>query len=728
MEIEKKLDLEEFLDRFRSFLARPKPLAMEGDINIHYQFLQELERYQFKTPPKVQELSTQLMHLKKQGVLKLDEIYEFVKVVRYFLYLKSLKFEGKIKEWLDSIEIPKEIEEIEGYFDEKGRLQTSVDERLEALENALSHNKSQIRQKLQALINAKKLQSYLVDRQIHYIAGEEALLVRGGFNHILKATVVGRSSGGFFYVVPEELRKLKEKEAEILSRIEEIHYEIQKRISTTFTKWLKFLHFLDRAFDRFDHYQARLEFAKSGDLAIILPKNGSKIILKEFAHPALENPKPITLDFSKKILIITGVNAGGKTMLLKSILAAAYLAKYLIPMRAHPSSHIGRFKEIVPIIEDPQNVKNDISTFAGRMLEFSRLFSKNHLLVGVDEIELGTDSDEAATLFKVILEELLKRDIKIAITTHHKRLASLMAAYDEVELVAAMYDEEKGVPTYEFLQGIIGKSYAFETARRYGIPLFIVKRAKEEYGKDLEKLSELIERGSALERELREKHRALDRELEEVQRQRRLLEDERSRFFEELKAEKAKLQEVYNEAIKEAKAALKAKEQKEAHRHLTKAGQKLKEVKLRQKEPQSFAVGDTVKYRKSRGVISAIRGKEAIIEVEGMKLRVPLSDLKPSAALPKKKPKSAVKVSQPTKLSVKLDLHGLRADEAIEKTDKFISDALIAGFDEVLIFHGVGTGKLARAVREYLKAHPKVKHFYDAPANMGGMGATVVEL
>ncbi|MRI58852.1 MAG: endonuclease MutS2, partial [Epsilonproteobacteria bacterium] len=693
-----------------------------------YRFLNELAHYQYNTPPKVQDLSIQLMHLKKQGVLKLEEIYEFVKIVRYFLYLKSLKFEGRIKEWLDSIEIPDEIVQIEGYFDEEGNLISSVDERLEALEKALGHNKSHIRQRLQALINARKLQSYLVDRQIHYIAGEEALLVRGGFNHVLKATVVGRSSAGFFYVVPEELRKLKEKETEILSQIEEIHYQIQKRISATLTRWLKFLHFIDKAFDRFDHYQARLHFAKSGDLNIILPKSDNKIILKEFAHPALENPKPISLDFSKKILIITGVNAGGKTMLLKSILAAAYLAKYLIPMKAHPSSHIGRFKEIVPIIEDPQNVKNDISTFAGRMLEFSRLFSKNHLLVGVDEIELGTDSDEAATLFKVILEELLKKDIKIAITTHHKRLASLMAAYEEVELVAAMYDEEKGVPTYEFLQGIIGKSYAFETARRYGIPLFVVKRAKEEYGKDLEKLSELIERGSALERELKEKHKALDKELEEARRQRRLLEDERSRFFDELKAEKAKLQAIYDEALQEAKAALKAKEERVAHRHLTKAGQKVKEAKLRSQEPESLKVGDMVKYRKNRGVVTAIRGKEATIEVEGMKLRVPLSDLKRAGALPKKKQKSALKVSRPERLSVKLDLHGLRADEAIEKTDKFISDALIAGFDEVLIFHGVGTGKLARAVREYLRSHPKIKSFHDAPANMGGMGATVVEL
>jgi len=729
MELEQKLDLEEFLEEFRTFFARRKPLAIMGDINLHYRFIKELEGYDFSPPPQVKNLSQELNHLRKQGVLRLIEIFEFLKIVRYFLYLKSLKFEGKVKEWLDSINIPEDILKINEYFDDKGKLKSEIDERLEALERALSRNKEQISQKLYSLINSKKLSSYLVDKQIHYINQEEALLVRGGFNHVLKANIVGRSSSGFFYVVPQELRSLKEKETNLLSEIEEIEYQIRKRVSAIFSKWVKFLTFLDQAFDRFDHYQARINFAKAKNLNLFLPSNDRKIILKDFIHPALENPKPINLNFSKKILLITGVNAGGKTMLLKSILSAVFLAKYLIPFKAHPTTKVGRFKEIIPIIEDPQNVKNDISTFAGRMLAFSRLFNKNGILVGVDEIELGTDSDEAATLFKVVLQELLKKDIKIAITTHHKRLASLMASYDEVELIAAMYDEEKGVPTYEFLQGIIGKSFAFETARRYGIPNSVVTKAKEEYGKDLEKLNELIERGSQLEKELKEKHRQLDNELNEMIRQRRLVEEERSRFFKELKEEKEKLHALYLEAVQEVKTALKAKDTSQAHRHLTKAGQQVKRIKLKEQAPQPLKVGDSVKYSKTRGIVVAIRGKEATIEVDGMKLRVPLSKLKRVETLPKRvNKKSIVKVSTPSSLSVKLDLHGLRVDEALEKTDKFLSDALIAGFDEVLIFHGIGTGKLARAIKEYLKTHPKVKTFHDAPANMGGMGATVVVL
>jgi len=730
MDLINALDLKEFIDEFYSFLAREKPLFIEGDINLHFNFINELKKYEFKAPPNVKNLNNEILHIKKQGILGLEEIFEFVKIFRYFKYLKRVKFEGKIKEFIDTIDFPEEIEEVESYFDEKGRLKESVDERLESLTAALKQNKEHIRQKLQGFLNSNRLQGYLVDRQIHYINEEEALLLRGGFNHVLKGSVVGRSSGGFFYVVPEALIKLKEKEASILSEIEEIKYEWAKNISNRFLKYIKFIEYINRAFDRFDHYQARVNFAKSKNLFLILPKNSDKIILKDFIHPAISNPKPISVDFSKKILIITGVNAGGKTMLLKSILSAAYLAKFLIPLKLDPkNSVIGRFKEIIPIIEDPQNVKNDISTFAGRMLEFSKLFQKRDVLVGVDEIELGTDSDEAATLFKVILEELLKKDIKIAITTHHKRLAALMASYDEVELLAAIYDEEKGVPTYEFLQGIIGKSYAFETAKRYGIPLGIVKRAVKEYGEDQAKLSELIERGSELERELKDKKRLLQQKLERVEFLKRELEDERERFFLELKEEKSKLSSIFKEAIDQAKAAIRAKEKKEAHRYLTKAHKIAKEAKIKEKKAvESFEVGDNVRYRKNRGVILSIKDKEAFVDFDGLKMRVPINELKKAAFIKEKKTQPKVSVSKPKRLSVKLDLHGLRVDEAIEKVDKFISDALISGFDEVLIYHGIGTGRLAKAVREFLKNHPKVKSFKDAPPNMGGFGATIAEL
>ena len=727
-----KLDLTDYITEFKTFFAREKELFIEGDVNLHKKFIDEIAKIDFTPPKPTKSLDSALMYLKKQGILKLYEIFEFVKILWYFNYLKKQNFPPLVVEWLLKIQTPPQIQEIATYFDDKANLKPSVDERFESIEYGLKRNKEEIKDALKKLSFTKKLQPYLVDTQIHYINDTETLLVRGGFNHVLKATVVARSSGGFFYVVPESIEKLKKRQSELLSQKEELIYEYERKLSAVMTKYWKFLNFLNREFDRFDHYQARVHFAKAKEYEFVAPSKKKQIVLKSFAHPALKEPKLINLDFSKKLLLITGVNAGGKTMLLKSILSAVFMAKYLLPMRIDANnSTICSFKEVIPIIDDPQSVKNDISTFAGRMSEFSKLFSKNSFLAGVDEIELGTDADEAASLFKVILSNILKKDdVKVVVTTHHKRLASMMATDDEVELLAALYDEEFRQPTYEFLKGTIGKSYAFETALRYGISPAIVSQAKEFYGEDKQKLNELIQINIDLELSLKQKLKEVDEKLEKTDKLKEQLSNQKDKADEELKKLKAKLQTEYQTAINEAKQAAKSKDKATIHRLLNKADKKKKEaLKIKPKQEKlELKVGDKIKYRSGRGEILSIQKTMAFITCDGIKMKVPLSELKRSGNPPKIKSKQNIRVEKPQSATVQLDLHGQRADEAIENLDKYLSDVLITGYDEVLIYHGVGTGKLAFAVKEFLKRHPKVKNFSDAPANMGGMGATVVKL
>ncbi len=732
-EILSKLDLNEFISKYEHFLARPKPLFMEGDVNQHFRFIKKISPTDFTPPKEVENLDSSLMYLKKSGTLKLHEIYAFVKIIEYFLYLKKLKFDDEIQLWLEKIIIPPEVLEIVRYFDEKGSLRDEIDERFVALNHGIKQSKEQIKEQLRRLLTSSKLSPYLVDKQIHYLDESETLLVRGGFNHVLKGSVAGRSTGGFFYVIPEALSNLKKKEAEYLSQKLEVIYEYEKKISNIFNKFEPFLSFINREFDRFDNYQARIFFAKSRELEFIKPEKNSTIKLENFAHPALHDPKPISLNFEKKILMITGVNAGGKTMLLKAILSAVFMAKYLLPMKIDANkSSIGHFKEISAIIDDPQSVKNDISTFAGRMQEFSKLFGKDNFIVGVDEIELGTDSDEAATLFKVILEKLLEKNSKIIITTHHKRLAAMMAVNDEVDLLAAIYDEKNQKPTYEFLHGTVGKSYAFETAQRYGIPSHLIQEAKIVHGEDKEKLGELIQKNIDLELEAKRRLSQLKEDESKVEKLKISLESQKERADASLRESQRLLEKKYQEAINTAKAAAKEKDPAQIHRLLNTANKQRNESREResQQEPLVLKVGDYVKYNNTKGKILSLRKNEAMIESEGMKLRVPISQLKRSGnnPPPKKKPQVKIQVQRPSHSSVKLDLHGLRAEEAIEKLDKYLSDALITGYDEVLVYHGVGSGKLAYAVKTFLKAHPKIKGFIDAPANMGGMGATVVRL
>ncbi len=725
-----QLDLSEHIEQFKSFFSREHSLYIEGDQELHFRYIKALDSIEFKAPPKISDFFTIKAHLKKHGVLNFEQIFEIVKVVRYFRYFKNRQLDGIVGEWMNKFIIDPKFTEIEKYFTHDGKFEENLDEKLFGLSARIREHKNDMSGALKRMMSSSKLAGYLVDTQVHFVNNEESLLVRGGFNHVLKGAVVGRSTGGFFYVAPDSILKSKEKIRYIEQEREAIFYEYAKEFSAKLHELQAFINFIDKEFTKFDNYQARVIFAKSKNMQLIKSKNDSRIILSGFKHPALHNAKAIDVDFSKNILMVTGVNAGGKTMLLKSILASAFMAKYIIPMSCNENkSHIGSFKSVLAIIDDPQNVKNDISTFAGRMQEFSRIFSQNSALLGVDEIELGTDSDEAAALFKVILDELIKRGQKVVVTTHHKRLAALMADRDDVELMAAIYDEEQRKPTYEFMQGIIGKSYAFETASRYGINNKIVQEAKSVYGDNSEKLSLLIERGSQLERELKQKHKKVDEKIEKLRLKELSLKEQQEANIKELNEQKAALKRSYDVAISEAKNAAKAGDTKAIHRAMNKANKKLPPLREEQiKRDEKFSVGDSVKYHSSKGIIVSMKGeKEAMIEMDGMKVRVKTKHLH-HTKIHKPTPKTDVKIQVQKRAGLKCDLHGMRADEACDVLDVFLSNALVNGWDEVIIYHGIGTGKLSFAVKNFLIAHPSVKKFEDAPQHLGGFGAKIVTL
>ena len=727
----KILDLTEYFSKFNSFLAREKPLFINGDGNLHFERICELADYEITPPKQTADLDDALLRLSKQATLHISEINEFAKIISYFNYLKKMKFEKKLGEWLAKIEIPEIMNEIAYSFDENGELKDSADERLGEIRSAMSAKKSQIDSELKRLIYTKSISPYLVDTQAHYINSSETLLVRGGFNRVLKGTVVARSSGGYFYVSPEIIERLKKEQSALLDKKEEIIYEHAKKMSALMTKNLLFLKFINSAFDIFDAYQARVAMARSGDLEFVKTKSDGKIILKEFAHPAIKNPKSVSVDFSKKVLLITGVNAGGKSMLLKSILSASFLAKYQLPMRINAqNSHIGTFKEFDAVIEDPQNVKNDISTFAGRMVAFSKLFSKRNLLIGIDEIEIGTDFEEAASLYGVMIEKLIEGDVKMVITTHHKRLAMLLAKNPEVELVAALYDEENSRPKFEFLKGTIGKSYAFETAARYGISANLVAEAKKLYGEEKENLNEIITKTLNLETRLNEDIRRVKAKEEKLDSLILNLKEQKEKNEAKERETILRLEREYYRAINEAKNAVKLEDAKDKQRAINKANESVRSiVKPEISAAPELKVGDNVKYGNIKGVIVSLNKNDAVVRTDSVNLRVPLKELKKSGELVKPVSKGvSLKVQKPQNASVALDLHGLRADEAIQKLDKFISDSLVAGFDEVQVYHGIGTGKLAYAVKNFLREHPSVKEFFDAPPNQGGFGAKIVKL
>ena len=731
----KKLDLSEFLSNLASFFAREKSIAFEGDYKVYAQLLKDLEPLTLPTPPKVKNLDTQLMHLQKNGVLHLEDIFEFGKILLFFHAVKSLSSlpkMGSFKEWVDKIQIPSNLLAMARFFEEDGEIKSGIFPELDQIRSNLSTIQSQIKSTLSSTLSQTSLAPYLVDKQIHLINGSECLLLKAGFNHFIKGMILSRSSSGFFYLCPESILKLKEKESNLKDLYQTQIYSICKELSRELSKSLLFLKFINKAFDQLDHLYARILFAREKNLEFALKQNSSEIILKDYAHPNLKNPKLLNLEFKKNLLMITGVNAGGKTMLLKSILSSVFLASYLLPQKINAThSKIGSFKHIDAIISDPQSSKDDISTFAGRMLEISSLLNTPSLLLAIDEIELGTDADEASSLYKEILEHLLSRGAKIIITTHHKRLASLMASNPSVELYAALFDEKNQIPTFSFLKGSIGKSYAFETALRYHIPHSLIQKAKEHYGEDKERLNTLIEKSTLLELELHEEKRKLQEQNKRLYKKRIELEEQISSNAQTLQKEKNRLEQIYQEALKELKKE--AKSLSEIHQNMNKSSSILKKAQSPEsplaQSPREFQVGEKIRYGKSKGVIKGKSGSLYLIECDdGFKLKVKAHALKPYGNTPTPTAPKTKIIAPKNSVGISLDLHGLRAEEALERADKFISDCLLAGYDEVLIYHGIGSGILSKVIKDFLSTHPKVVSFSDAPPQMGGFGAKVVRL
>jgi len=329
----------------------------------------------------------------------------------------------------------------------------------------------------------------------------------------------------------------------------------------------------------------------------------------------------------------------------------------------------------------------------------------------------------------VLLEELTKRNLYFIVTTHHKKLASLMASNEDVELMAALYDEEARRPTYRYLRGTIGKSYAFETASRYGISDILVDRAKEALGEDQERISELIERSTQLEIEMREKLEEAKAKVDAISLQEQKLQEQKERLVNEHKRKLFELEQNYNGALKKLQIALKKAENPDARRLINEANElKRRQQERKKDEHVELKVGDSIKYRGKRGVVISLKSKEAMVELDGIRVRVPRRELRvvePLKSSKKAKANISVSVTKPQNSKMTIKLLGVREDDARERVENFLSDALIHGFNEVEIIHGSGAGILSKMVDSLLKRHPKVKSFSRVPGNLG---ATIVEL
>jgi DNA mismatch repair protein MutS2 len=504
----------------------------------------------------------------------------------------------------------------------------------------------------------------------------------------------------------------------------------------------------------FDSILARGRYALDcGGIKPIL-SDDNEIELRNIKHPLLIQSKglnrviPLSIEFLpvKRGHLISGPNAGGKTVALKSIgINIAMALSGIFPLGECRTN----YRTIFTSIGDHQSIQNDLSTFSSQITQIQKILSDctSQSLVLIDEIGSGTDPQEGSALAAGILDTFVELNLFFIATTHQSSLKSYALSRHEIENASLEFDQKVLKPTYKFMEGIPGNSYAFILAESLGLSKLVLQRARQYLGTRQAELEESI---SALQKykfeaeQLRmeaesEKIKAetarkkYEEKLSEIKEKRaKIMSDARSDASEILQNANALIENTIKD-IRESKkpvAEIK-KEYKEVRQSIEKQISTKSETEGSPKEEEiSFEIGDSVLLEDSTsvGTILAVDEKSqmAVVDFNGLKFRIAFAQITKTEA--KDKLGSGYSEYISYSAQVKLDLRGKRAEESIREVDDFISEALMGNVQMITIIHGKGTGALRVAIHEFLKTHPSVVSFRLGNLIEGGAGVTIVEL
>ena len=488
-------------------------------------------------------------------------------------------------------------------------------------------------------------------------------------------------------------------------------------------------------------------------------------------------PLDIKLDGKDRILLISGPNAGGKSVCLKTVGVIQYMTQCGMLPPIYTNSHIGIFESIFIDIGDEQSLENDLSTYSSHITNMKHFLLKadNSTIVLIDEFGGGTEPQIGGAIAQAILHQLNEKKAFGVITTHYQNLKTFAEDNEGIVNGAMLYDRGKMQPLFKLSMGYPGSSFAIEIARKIGLPKNVVDEAIEIVGSDYVNMDKYLldiardrRYWENKRQEIHAKQKKIDAIVEKYNEQAATLNKERREIIhaarQEAKELLAKSNSTIERTIHDIKRAQAEKEQtKEIRRQLeefksrlmtesddnkhniqeipTAKGKQKKKVASSEKPikdtPQLY-VGDhvTMEGNTTVGDIISIEGKWAIVAFGMLKTKVELKKLKKSNSSPEKKQEKSF-VSKTTtdemrkrQLNFKqeIDVRGMRADEAIQAVTYFIDDATQFNARQVRILHGTGTGILKVRIREYLNAIPNVKRYRDEHVQFGGAGITVVEL
>lgn len=605
---------------------------------------------------------------------------------------------------------------------------------------------------------------YYTEREGRYV-----IPVRSDAHLRVPGIVLGSSaSGATLFVEPQELTSLgnqmRIQEAEALREAAKVLTQLSGYVAAD----ADLVRAAERACIEADMLTALARFARQ-TRSIVLPLTDESMLdLRTARHPllALSTQAVVANDIAieaERALVISGPNAGGKTVALKTLGLIAWMARAGIPLPVAEESRVGWFTTVLADIGDEQSIAKSLSTFSAHVQRLCHLLDEAspQSLILLDELASGTDPEEGAALAAAMLEALTTRGAAVAVTTHYEKLKEFAAHADHLQNASVSYDFERMAPTFRLTMGVPGASSALTVATRHGLPSSVVERAKAllpEQSHERERAVERLERerqGFEAQRE------ALAHEAEELKALRLRLETEHEGKRDELEAEVERETLALRANVSKIRAELLAARERlkrEAHdpkalrsieRDLGRAAVhvSLGGSLLPRREPETpersatplitYKGGDSVRV-KSSGLLATVVDADADkirVQVGSIKLILRNEDVEPAQGRPKnqaqaarvKKPSlalstlpSAVRTSTNT-----LDLRGERVDEALTKVDVFLDRLLNIGEPSGFVLHGHGTGALKSAVRAHLQASSYIEQSQPADPDSGGDAFTI---
>ena len=647
-------------------------------------------------------------------------------------------------------------------IDENGLVKDSASKELKIVRADMVAMYETLRKQLARILKNVSDQGFAQEEIITTRDGRMVIPVKTEQKNSVPGFIHSSSASGLtVFVEPAETLPLNNAILELHFRE---HREIEK-ILRALTEQVRELHLeLLRGLNVLQHLD--LIYAK-GKYSIEI--KGNKPYLKESGslkivdarHPILllrhprERIVPLSLEIGSGFgtLLITGPNAGGKSVAMKTVGVLVLMVQSGIHIPASPESEFPVVSKLFVDIGDDQSIENDLSTFSSHVVRLKEILESadNKSLVLIDEIGAGTDPVEGGALAAAVLKRLTAAGAFVIATTHQVSLKAFAHETEGIENGAMEFDQGSLMPTYRFRLGVPGSSYALEIARRLGVPPALIAEAERMVGDQKSRLEKLI-------LDLENRSQMLSKEFEAIEAERVKVKDLTIDYETKLAGLKTEILRIKTKAVEEAKeivsransiiekSVLEIRQHQAEKRYIVESKREIKELRgeildIEKNLLESGASAPHEEHKITKGSVIRLKANGELgqvlqesdsngmiqVAVGSIKMRIHQNEVTPSARTSLVKQPS-IYLPAETTAEREIDVRGLYGDEALEHVDKFIDTAMLSGLHRVDIIHGKGTGALKKKIGAFLTSDSRVKSYRLGEWNEGGAGITVVEL